>query len=293
MRKKLVSLLVLGCLFLVTKGPAYAEQKAAAEEYLTKGEVIQLLSATDFMKKKAGELFSWTTGYDISKISQVRLTPTINYVKVIPKKVPPDDRTVLGVFASVDDPGGLAGIAGVRADLASIGRLPNTMLVDSGLFGDEKAEDGVYTLQTSVSSKISLGYKDIPVSVTNKKGWLALAKTTLEVKKNPAIIEAWVSPEKALADGRTLVTITVRVDNPGRIEDVRSVTANLWALGLSERTPLRNDGLEGDLMAGDDTWALQFTLASSVAAGGYSIPIEVTNLAGGAAVGAVAMTVYK
>lgn len=294
MKRRIICIcLMVGCLLSAGGGGAYAQKKAAAAETMTKGEAVMLLSATDFMKKKIGELLSWTVGYDISRVNRVRLTPTINYVKAVPRKVPPDGRTVLELLASVDDPGGLINISGVRADLSAIGRLPNTMLVDNGLFGDEKSGDGIYTLQASVSPRISLGSKDIPVAVANRKGWLALAKTSLEVKKNPAILEARFQPERALADGRTLVTITVKIDNPGRIEDIQSVSADLRQLRLSERATLMNDGQRGDVSAKDNIWTLQFTLSGAAAPGTYLIPVQVTNLVGGFAVGEAVITVYK
>ena len=274
-------------------GSALAQKKAAAAETMSKGDAVMLISATDFMKKKIGELLSWTIGYDVSKVNRVRLTPSINYVRAVPKKVPPDGRTVLELLASVDDPGGLKNIAGVRADLSSIGRLPNTMLVDNGLFGDILPDDGVYTLQTSVATKVDLGSKDITVAVANKKGWLALAKTSLDVRKDPVIVELRVQPEKVLANGRSLVTITVKVDNPGRAEDVRQVIADLGSLGLSERMLFGNEGREGDIAAGDDTWALQFAVPAAVPAGAYSIPVEVTNLVGGSGSGRATITVTK
>lgn len=291
-KKFVIILLAIACLFSGTV-PARAQKKAAAEEVMTKGEAVMLLSATDFMKKKISELLSWTVGYDVTKVSRVRLTPTINFVRAVPRKVPPDGRTVLELQASVDDPGGLVNIAGVRADLSSIGRLPNTMLVDNGLFGDEKPDDGIFTLQTSVSLKVTLGSKDIPVAVANKKGWLALAKTTLEVKKNPVVMDARFQPGKALADGKTLVTITVKVDNPGRIEDVEGVSADLRQLLLPERAMLLNHGQAGDLVAGDDIWTLQFTLARAVAPGTYVIPIQATNFIGGLGAGEATITVFK
>jgi len=291
---KKINFIIIACLMAgCFSGMAFAQNKVATGETLSKGEAVMLLSATDFMKQKIGELLSWTVGYDISKVNRVRLIPIINYVKAVPKKMPPDGRTVLEVVASVDDPGGLVNISGVRADLSAIGRLPNTMLVDNGLFGDEKQGDGVYTLQTSISPKVSLGPKDIPVAVANKKGWLALARTSLEIRKNPVIAEARFLPERALADGKTLVTITVKVENPGRIEDVQSVTADLRPLRLSERTGLLNDGREGDVVAKDNTWSLQFTLSGAVKPGTYLIPVQVTNLVGGLAVGEAAITVYK
>ena len=275
--------------------PAPAQQKAAAEETgtMTKGDAVMMLSASDFMKQKISELVSWTVGYDVSKVSRVKLTPTINYIRIMPHKAPPDGRTVLELEASVDDPGGLSNISGVRADLSAIGRLANTALVDNGLYGDEKADDGVYTLQTSVSPKVSLGTKDITIAVANKKGWLALAKTTLDIRKNPIILETKLLPDRVRAGSGAPITIDVTVDNPGRPEDVSSVTADLSALHLSERSQLVNNGLQGDQQAGDYTWALEFDLKNDVQAGTYVIPVQVTNVIGGLAVGQGTITIYR
>lgn len=279
MKNKQYAILIL--LFSLLLQPVLAEVGGAGGEVLTKDEAIMKISATDFVRRKIGELLSWTVGYDISKVNRVKLTPTINYIKAIPIRVPPDGRTVLELQASVDDPGGLNNIAGVRADLSSIGRLPNTMLVDNGLFGDSKAGDGIYTLQTSVSPKIDIGPKDVPVAVANKKGWLALAKTTLEIKKNPVIMEAKLAPARLPADGRSLTTLTIKIDNPGRVEDLKNVTVDLRALGYGELQALRNDGLQGDLTAGDDVFTLQFFVAKGTKGGEYSIRIGAANMIGG------------
>jgi hypothetical protein len=275
--------------------PVYARAKAEAVEQkaLTRGEAIMFIAATDFMKKKIGELVSWTIGYDISKVNRVKLTPSINYVKAVPRRVPPDGRTILEIVASVDDPGGLANIAGVRADLSAIGRLPNMMLVDNGLFGDRQAADGIYTLQTSASPKIAMGPKEVSVAVANKKGWLALAKTTLDIRKNPTIIGAEFTPAKVRADGRSRTVLTVRVDNPGRVEDIKSVTADLRAFGYAELVPLRNDGKEGDAVAGDEVFTLQFIVADFVKTGEHQIRIGAANLIGGYTDKDIALKVYK
>jgi hypothetical protein len=156
----------------------------ANPQALTRSEVIKYLSTSDLVKKKIGELVSWTVGYDISKINRAKLTPIINFVRIIPGRVAPDGRTVVEITASVDDPGGLENIAGVRADLSSISHLPNTILVDSGLFGDKKAGDGLFTLQITIPTDVSMGLKELPVSAANKKGWLALSKTTLDVENH-------------------------------------------------------------------------------------------------------------
>ena len=293
MRKtKIILLIIVAGLSISLGGAAQAAEKAAAK-YMTKGEAIQLLTTSDFVKQKIGELLSWTIGYDISKVSRVRLTPTINYIKASPKKSPPDGRTIIDVQASVDDPGGLGNISGVRADLSSIGRLANTALVDNGLFGDEKANDGIFSLQTTVSPRIGLGSKDIPVAVANKKGWLALAKTALDVRKNPSLVEIKLAPDKVVADGRAIYTLTVKIDNPGRIEDLESVAADLSPLGLSNPMVLVNNGTAGDAAAGDDTWTVRFAVPSSVPAGSYTIQIAARNIAGGEANGQLILTVVK
>ncbi len=290
----LIVLLLTGALGLAwLAGPARAQNKAGAEEAMTKGEAIQMLSASDLMKQKISELVSWTVGYDVSRVNRAKLTPTINYLQIVPRKVPPDGRTVLDLYASVNDPGGLTNISGVRADLSSLGRLPNTALVDNGLYGDKAAGDGVYTLQTSVSPTIALGMKDITVAVSNKKGWLTLAKTSLDIQKNPVILEAKMEPARVTAGSGSLIKITVMVVNPGRTEDVNSVSADLSALGLAARTQLGNAGLAGDVMAGDNIWSLEFALKNEVQPGTYSIPVQVTNTIGGLAVGQATITVNR
>jgi hypothetical protein len=285
--------LMLICSSLALVGPAKAAKKAEVAQYMTKGDVVQILANSEIVQKKIKELFSWTSGYDASKINRGRFTPTINFVKLIPRAVPPDDRTVFEVAASVDDPFGLTNIAGVRADLSSIGRLPNTALVDNGLYGDQQASDGVYTLQTSVAQTIPLGNRDIQITATNKKGWLALAKATVDVRKNPVIVSTRFVPEKALAADGSLVTMEVRIDNPGGVANVRSVVANFWPLGLSDRTVLWPSASEGEFNPDDKLWKVEFVLSAKVAAGMYKIPVEVTNLSGGVAVGSGVLMVVK
>ncbi|MBI5399523.1 hypothetical protein HZB07_02755 [Candidatus Saganbacteria bacterium] len=290
MKAKFQSGFIIFVIFWCCSSSILAEEQEAP---LTRGDAAMRITAADFVKKKVGELLSWTVGYDLSRVNRANLTPIINYVKAVPKRVPPDGRTVLEITAAVDDPGGLGNIAGVRADLSGIGRLPNTMLVDNGLFGDAKNGDGIYTLQSSVATQTELGPKEIPVAVANKKGWLALAKTSLDIKKNPAIIEAQFVPERARADGQTVITLTARLDNPGRIGDIRSVTLDLRGANIADLLILRNDGREGDMLAGDDLFTVRFTTPPTVPAGNYPVRLNVVNLAGGFAAQDIILKIYK
>ncbi|MFA4858404.1 MAG: hypothetical protein WC636_03910, partial [Candidatus Margulisiibacteriota bacterium] len=167
---KLALAVVLAAVMLTAVFP-FAASAAEQKKYLTKGDAVAFLTASDFLKNKIGALLSWTIGYDISKVNRAKVVPVINYILAIPRKAPPDGRTIIELQASVDDPGGLVNIQGVRADLSEIGKLSNMMLVDNGLWGDAKAEDGIFTIQTNVSLSVSLGEKEVAVAVANQKGW--------------------------------------------------------------------------------------------------------------------------
>lgn len=283
--KKLLTLLLISSILFVL--PVVADEG----ETMTKDDAVLLVSAAKNLRNRLSELFSFTTGYDLSKVNQVRLTPTLNWVKVAPKKAPPDGQTVLEIVASVDDPKGLANIAGVRADLTAIGQLPDAQLVDNGKFGDAVAGDGLYTLLTTIMPETTLGQKDINISAVNRNGWMALAKTTLDVQINPVILEAKAIPEKVSPQSGAYVTLVLKVDNPGRPIDIKNISADLRPLGL-DAVPFRNDGQDGDLASGDDSWAIRFVIPKSALPGNYQIPVEVTNVVGGTATGKISISVY-
>ena len=266
---------------------------AAKKKYLTKGDAIAFISATDFMRNKIGALLSWTIGYDISKVNRAKLVPIINYIIAVPKRVPPDGRTVVELQASVDDPGGLTNIQGVRADLSGLGKLSNMVLVDNGLWGDEKADDGIYTIQTNISQAISLGEKEVAVAVANRKGWVAMGKTTLLVLTQPKIVNIRLTPEKVAADGKSVVLMEVQVENPGRVSDIKRVFANLSGLGGQEVTLLRNDGRAGDRISGDSIFTVKFTISRGVSTGTKNIPVYVENLLGGSDMAKVGLTIVS
>lgn len=274
-------LLILIVLLALSPGARAEEEKA-----LTKGEAIEMLSATDFMRKKIGDLLNWGVGYDVSRVNRVRLVPVINYIKAEPRKLPPDNRTILDLYASVDDPAGLKNISGVRADLSLLGRFPNMMLVDNGLWGDEVAGDGIYTLQASVNDEVALGDKEIVVAASNKKGWLAVSKTSIAVEKNPAIVSALANPDPLILQGdETPLTLTVKVDNPGRPEDIKGVYVDLRALNL---------GAEVEMDSTDSiNYLLEVMVPRSVLAGTKRLPVRTANFAGGYAAAIITLGVNK
>ena len=285
MIKKIFLSLVI--IFILASG-AFAEpendkkDKAEEEDFLTKGEAAVLISATDFMRQKIGALLSWTIGYDITKVNRARLVPIIDYVLAVPKAVPPDGRTIVEIKASVNDPSGLKNISGVRADLTDLGKLSNMMLVDNGLWGDEIANDGIYTLQTSVGPKVEVGGKEIAVAVANKKGWLTLAKTSLNVEKNPKVLEGQAIPNRIIKDQPTTILLKIKVDNPGRVEDLEKVLVDLSPLGGSRSVPLQLDTAEGE-----DIFTAKVKVSGKISIGNQKLLVRATNKVGGVGLGEI------
>lgn len=276
MKRKLLLILLFLSLFALAR---------AEEKVLTRGEVVEQISAADFMKEKIGQLLSWTVGYDVSKVNRASLVPIINYVKAMPKKVPPDGRTILELTASVDDPGGLQNIGGVRGDLSNIGKFPNMMLVDNGLWGDAIADDGIYTLQTSVDKGVETGNKEIAVAAVNKKGWLAVSRATVDVQKDPVITEVTLIPDRVSYGRPALVSLQVKIDNPGRAEDLNQVTVDLSAVGGGSGKPIPETA--------PGVYSMQFAAPGQLNPGNKKIIVTAVNNAGGSASAIIQLEVNR
>lgn len=275
---------------MISTFSVYGEEQK--QKHLTRIEVIEKLSASDFLKKKIGDLLNWSVGYDITKINRTNLAPTISWIQATPVKVPPDNRTVVLIVAKVSDPSGLDNIRGVRADLSSIKKLPNMMLVDNGLWGDTKAYDGIYTLQTNVGYDVTKGEKDIPVAVSNKAGWVALGRTNLEVETNPIISELKAVPQAVSSVGKPEVTFSAKVENPGRQEDLKEITIDLRSLGLESSVKMWDDGKSGDPVAGDKIFSVKVELRPGfLSSGTKKLPVKATNIFGGSTDGEITFMV--
>lgn len=252
-----------------------------AQKILTREDVIAKLSASEFIKKKIGDLFNWGVGYDLTRINRTNLAPVINFIKAAPIRVPPDNRTLFLLTAKVSDPGGMDNIRGVRADLGDINKLPNTMLVDNGMWGDATAGDGIYTLQTSVGNDVQSGAKDIPVAVSNKMGWVALGRTNLNVETDPLITDAKVVPQSIKSGGKVFFTITAKVVNPGRQEDLKDVTVDLSSLGMGNNEKMWDNNTHGDKKSADKTYSLKVFVKGNVGTGAKKLIIKANNALGG------------
>jgi hypothetical protein len=287
--KKYLSLLAI--IFVIYNYNNFAFADEAKEKVLTRADVIEKISAADFFKKKIGDLLNWSVGYDITKINRTNLAPIISYIKVDPSDVPPDDRTIVSITAKVSDPSGLDNIKGVRADLSSINRLPNQMLVDNGLWGDIKSSDGVFTLQTTVGNGVPSGTKDIPVAVANKAGWVAISRTNIDVRLNPIVSDGMATPQSIHPDGKEEVLLTVKVENPGRQEDIKDVSVDLTDLGLENSVRMWDDGTHGDIRAGDRIFSVSVVPKENIGPWTRKLTVRATNVFGGSVEGEITLVV--
>jgi hypothetical protein len=274
MRILVIILLIISINFKI----AFAE---GGQKVLTREDVITKLSASEFIKKRISELFNWGIGYDLSRINRTNLAPVISFIKAAPIRVPPDNRTLFLLTAKVSDPGGMDNIRGVRADLGEINKLPNTMLVDNGLWGDIRSGDGIYTLQTSVGNDVPNGTKDIAVAVSNKMGWVALGRTNMNVETNPVISDIKVDPQTIRSGNKAVFLITAKVVNPGRQEDMRDVSIDLSSLGMGNNEKMWDNNTHGDRKTGDKTYSLKVYLKSGLSAGTKKLTIKASNALGG------------
>jgi hypothetical protein len=185
----------------------------------------------------------------------------------------------------VDDPGGLQNIGGVRGDLSNIGKFPNMMLVDNGLWGDAVADDGVYTLQTNVDKGVETGNKEIAVAAVNKKGWLAVSRATVDIQKDPVITEVTLIPDRVTSGRPALVNLQVKIDNPGRAEDLNQVMVDLSAVG----------GGAGKVIpeTAPGVYSMQFVAPAQLNPGSKKIIISAVNNAGGSASAIIQLEVNR
>jgi len=280
--------MIRALLLIITAGLLLSTGSAEARD-ITKKEAVEQLSATEVVRKKVAELLDFKIGYDFTKISRVSMAPVIKYVRAVPIKAPPDNRTIVSVIAEVDDPGGRRNINRVQANLSELGKPAEVNLVDNGLWGDVKAGDGIYTLQTVIARKAKRGELRITIEVSNKGGWRTVDQANIIVHKEPAILQAMAKPWEV---GRgNYSVLTVQIDNPGGIGEIEKVVADLSSIGSSASAFLRNDGKSGDSKAEDDIFSLEVLVGANIAAGRKVIPVEVVNVVGGKASGTILLKV--
>ena len=138
---------------------------------MNRAEATKLLSRLGGVKKLVLDLFDFSKDYDESRLCRINTEPVIVWAKASPYEAPRDGETPVSLTVKVDDRQGISDISHVRVDLRQIGGPPDAMMYDDGTFGDEKAEDGIYTLEIPVYEDVELGVRRLRVVAMDKSGW--------------------------------------------------------------------------------------------------------------------------
>jgi|GEM_PF-2205508 len=93
---------------------------------------------------------------------------------------------------------------------------------------------------------------------------------------NPSVASKSATPSSVAAGNNTELSVTV-APGTGPASSGLAVTVDLSSIGGSASFPLYDDGTHGDGASGDNVFANTTTIGGSVATGGYSLPITVTD----------------
>jgi hypothetical protein len=192
----------------------------------------------------------------------------------------------------------------VKADLSGFLRSVAQDLNDAGQYGDAVAGDGVFTYRENIAGAATLGTKTIVATVRDAQGRSTTASfnatlgasssgggtTTQPAATVPLSAVGSAAPTSVAPGGTTLIAARITAaTNP--ISTSIGVTANLSALGGSKSQRLRDNGLNGDAVAGDGVYSFRQTVGSSIASGSKSVRFAVNDRQGRSASSSASVTV--
>jgi hypothetical protein len=178
----------------------------------------------------------------------------------------------------------------VKADLSGFLRSTAQDLNDAGQYGDAVAGDGIFTFRENIASAATLGTKTIVATVRDAQGRSTTATFNATLGSSstgggtitqpaatvPLAVVGSAAPTTVAPGSATLVTARVTAaTNPASTSI--GVTANLSALGGSKSQRLRDNGLNGDAVAGDGIYSFRQTVGSTISTGAKSVRILVND----------------
>ena len=136
---------------------------------ITRAEAVMLLSRFKRLKWLDKWLFNFKEGYISKRYCKVNTKPRILSARVSPQTLSLGKENKLIVEVQVHDFEGLKDIQSVKIDLTELDGPPDQDLYDSGRLGDEKEQNGIYTLLYTVDPQ-DWGEKTFRIYVTDRSG---------------------------------------------------------------------------------------------------------------------------
>ncbi len=127
-----------------------------------------------------------------------------------------------------------------------------------------------------------------PASAANR-GYAIFAATHRGSAVFPPTASGAATPANVIAGQNTLLTVTP-VLGSGSPNNITTVTVDASSLVLGT-VPLNDNGINGDLTAGDGIWSRSITLPGATAATNYTLPFSVTDAQARTATGSIGLSV--
>ncbi|HEU4388649.1 MAG TPA: lamin tail domain-containing protein, partial [Blastocatellia bacterium] len=166
----------------------------------------------------------------------------------------------------------------VTGDLSPIGGSNTQQFFDNGTNGDVTPGDNVFSFQATIPLATSAGLKNLPVSITDaqaRTGNTTIALNVSSASTNPSGAGS-ANPPAVSAGASTLLTVGV---TPGTNPTSSGLvaTGNLTSIGGSTTQQFFDDGTNGDVAAGDNTFTFLVTVALGTTTGVKTLPITITD----------------
>ncbi len=139
------------------------------ERALTRAEAATLVSRFSFAQAGVRYLSNFDQGYSSERFCGLNTAPVILSFTVEPAEIPARKLSVLRLRAAVASREVFSPISKVKADLSSIGGMPDAEMFDDGIF---------YSLNFSFEPKMSGDYV-LRVTATDRLGWEGKKETDL------------------------------------------------------------------------------------------------------------------
>ncbi|MHC5079497.1 MAG: choice-of-anchor X domain-containing protein [Planctomycetota bacterium] len=178
---------------------------------------------------------------------------------------------VLFTVTATDD----TGLTSVEVDISAINGAANQAMFDDGSNGDATASDNVYSFQYTLPAACPTGTFQIPISATDTDTETVTTMVTLTVNANtpPVLNSPAATPDPTSRNQNVLFTVQA-TDSDGF---VTSVTVDLTALGGTSTEAMVDDGTQGDVAAGDNTFSLQWNISATATVATHVLPVTATD----------------
>lgn len=179
----------------------------------------------------------------------------------------------------------------VTANLNSIGGLAAQPFFDNGSNGDVTAGDGIFSFEATIGISTAPGLRSLSFTVSDAELRSSPGTIELTVPAPAAITGSGVAtPANVLPNGLTTLTFTV-VPGANPNSTGIAVTADLSSIGGAADQQLFDDGNNGDVTGGDNTYSFAATVDIATSAGVKNIPVTVSDAQGRTTLGAIALNV--